>query len=130
MKQSRGFTVIELVAVLLLLIVGAAIFFTQMASIDAATRDDKRKTSINAMHYSLEEVYYAKNGYYPQSIDSKTLRAVDPALFTDPNGIKLGEAGSSYIYEPTDCSTDSKCKHYTLSTVLEREAKYVKNSRR
>lgn len=130
MNRSNGFTVIELVAVLLLLIVGATIFFTQRVSIDAATRDTQRKTAINAMYYSLEEVYYPKNGYYPQTIDSKTLRSVDPALFTDPNGNKLGTASSEYIYEATDCSIDAKCKHYTLTTVLEQEATYTKSSRR
>ena len=130
MKHARGFTVIEIIFVLVLVSVGFALFVTQKASVDAAARDDKRKTAINAMYYNLEEVYYAQNSYYPQTIDSKTLRAMDPAFFTDPNGNKLGDASSNYRYEPTDCTHDGQCKGYKLSTSLEREAEYVKNSRR
>lgn len=130
MKQSRGFTVIEIVVVLLFVAIGATIYFTQKASTDAAARDDSRRTAINAMYYNLEEVYYPQAGYYPQTIDSKTLRAMDPAFFTDPSGKKLGEAASTYLYQPTDCSTDGKCRHYTLTAVLEHEAVYTKTSRR
>ena len=130
MKHTKGFTVIELVVVLVLLSIGLALFVAQKSGVDGAARDDKRKTAINAMYYNLEEVYYTQNGYYPQTIDSKTLRAMDPALFTDPSGNKLGDALSSYRYEPADCSLDGKCKHYTLSSNLEREAEYTKSSRR
>ncbi len=130
MKHARGFTVIELVVVLVLLGIGSAIYFTQKASVDGAARDNTRRTAINAMYYNLEEVFYAQNSYYPQTIDSKTLRAMDPALFTDPNGHALGDAQSTYLYQPTECSHDGKCKHYSLTGMLEREAAYTKSSRR
>lgn len=130
MKYPRGFTVIELIFVLVLAGIGFALFITQKADIDAAARDSQRKTAINAMYYSLEEVYYAEKGYYPQTIDSKTLRAIDPALFTDPDGLALDDPLSTYHYEGTDCTNDGQCKHYKLSASLEREAEYVKNSRR
>ena len=87
MKQN-GFTVIELLLVIVLLGVGSWLFFNEKATIDATARDNQRKVAINAMYYGLEEYFYAKNGYYPASIDSKTLRTVDPALFTDPKGKK------------------------------------------
>lgn len=130
MKYPKGFTVIELIVVLLLVSVGFGLFITQKSSIDASARDTTRKVAINAMYYNLEEVYYAQKGYYPQTIDSKTLRAMDPALFTDPHGNKLGDALSDYHYEGTDCSTEGACKHYTLTAGLEREAEYKKASRR
>lgn len=130
MKHSRGFTVIELVVVLVLAGIGFALFVTQKADVDAAARDGQRKTAINAMYYSLEEVYYAEKEYYPQEIDSKTLRAIDPALFTDPDGLHIGNPLSTYRYEGTDCSIEGHCKHYKLSASLEREAEYIKESRR
>lgn len=130
MKHQKGFTIIEILVVIVIIGVALGLFITQKATIDANTRDDKRKTAINAMYFNLEEAYYAKHSYYPQTIDSKTLRAMDPALFTDPNGNKLGDAASTYKYEATTCSVDGKCKHYRLSTVLEREADFVKTSRR
>ena len=71
MKQN-GFTVIELLLVIVLLGVGSWLFFNEKATIDATARDNQRKVAINAMYYGLEEYFYAKNGYYPASIDSKT----------------------------------------------------------
>jgi prepilin-type N-terminal cleavage/methylation domain-containing protein len=128
MKQ-RGFTVIELLAVIVILGVGSWLFFTERATVTAEQRDSTRKTAINAMYYNLEEVYFEAQSYYPQFIDSKTLRAMDAALFTDPDGIKLGETDADYRYEPTGCTTDGHCTGYTLRSSMEREADYVKTNR-
>lgn len=130
MKRQQGFTVFEVIVVMVFLSVGAWLFFSQKATANAVIRDDKRKVSINAMYYNLEEVFYEKNSYYPLSIDSKSLRAMDASLFTDPNGQKLGEAASSYHYEGKKCTTDNKCKQYRLSSDMELEAEYVKTNRR
>lgn len=128
MKQ-RGFTVIELLIVIVILAVGGWLFFSEKARVNAVARDDTRKTAINAMYYNLEEVFYPKNGYYPSTINSKTLRAMDPTLFIDPNGISLGDTGSDYRYDATGCSTDSRCTGYSLRAVMEREADFVKTNR-
>ena len=128
MKQ-RGFTVIELLVVLVILIVGAWLFFSEQDNVNAVQRDSARKVAINAMYYSLEEVYYPQHNYYPQHIDSKTLRAMDPALFSDPTGIALGESDSDYRYDATGCSTDGHCTGYTLRSIMERESDYVKTNR-
>lgn len=130
MNNQRGFTVFEAIVVLVFLFIGAWLFFSQKATADAVVRDDQRKVAINAMYYSLEEVFYEKNQYYPLSIDSKTLRAVDPTLFTDPNGYKLGESMSNYQYEGQSCTVDNKCEQYRLSSDMELEAEYVKTNRR
>lgn len=128
MKTSKGFTVIELLVVLVFTGAAAIVFLNGRASYDAMQRDNQRKIAINAMYYSLEEVFYEKNSYYPESIDSKTLRSVDPDLFNDPSGIKLGTGNSTYRYEPAAC-TDGKCKSYSLVAVMEREAEYRRDSR-
>ena len=130
MKRGAGFTIIELLVVLTLLIVGAVLFFTERAQVDAIARDSGRKVAINAMYYNLEEVYYPAHEYYPQTIDSKTLRAMDPALFTDPTGVALGDAGADYQYQGLDCTADGQCKKYRLSSTMEREGEYVKTNRR
>jgi prepilin-type N-terminal cleavage/methylation domain-containing protein len=128
MKHSKGFTVIELIVVIVVVGVTAALLLIQKENLAATRRDDNRKIAINAMYYNLEEVFFEKNGYYPTTIDSKTLRAMDPALFTDPKGIKLGDKDSNYRYEPTNCE-DNKCKGYSLRSSLEKEADYVKTNR-
>ena len=128
MKQ-RGFTVIEILLVIVLLCIGSWLFFSEKAKANSTARDTQRKTAINAMYYNLEEVYYPTNKFYPATVDTKTFRAMDPDLLKDPNGIEIGQSSSNYRYEGTDCSTDGKCKGYTLKSSLELEADYVKHAR-
>ena len=128
MKQ-RGFTVIELLVVVVILLVGGWLFFSEKGRIDAVERDSKRKVSINAMYYNLEEVFYPSNGYYPASIDSKTLRAMDPSLFTDPSDTAMNETGSEYRYDATGCTTAGLCTGYSLRAIMEREADFIKTNR-
>lgn len=129
MKHPRGFTVIELLVVIVLVALGSYVFYNEKSITDAVRRDSARKIAINAMYYNLEEVYYEKNGFYPATIDSKTLRAMDPGLFTDPRGVKLGESNSDYSYDGVGCSTDNKCDGYRLASTMEREAEFVKKNR-
>ncbi len=137
MKQ-RGFTVIELLVVTAFLIFAGILFFVQKNNVEVAGRDNERKTAINAIYYSLEKAYYSEHSYYPSQVDETILPTVDPDLFTDPNGVKLGQTNetigdqqvpvqSDYRYEPTNCDND-KCKSYTLRADLEKEADYVKTS--
>lgn len=128
MKRSHGFTVIEIIVVILFLSVATILLLIQKNNLAATQRDDQRKTAINAMYYNLEEVFFEANGYYPAKIDSKTLRAMDPELFTDPTGIKLNEQDSDYRYTGNNCDND-KCKGYVLSSELEKEATYTKKNR-
>jgi len=127
-KNKSGFTILELVVVILFASVALILFFIQKANVDAMNRDDNRKTAINAMYYALEEGFYAENGYYPETISEKNLTVIDPALFTDPTGINLGEEGCSYTYDPANCE-DGKCKEYVLRATLEKEDVYIKKNR-
>lgn len=127
-NRTSGFTVIEILFTVVILAAAGVLFFVQKDAVETAARDDKRKTAINAMYYSLEEVYYEANGYYPRSISSDVLPSVDPALFTDPSGNEISDASSSYRYTATNC-TDDKCKSYTLRTTLENEADFIKESK-
>jgi Tfp pilus assembly protein PilE len=129
MKHSKGFTVIELLVTIVFLGVATVILFTQRNNLTATQRDSDRKTAINAMYYNLEEVFYAKNGYYPSKIDETNLTAMDPALFTDPDGNKINTSNTDYRFEATNCSTDNKCRSYTLRGLLEKEADFVKTSK-
>ena len=127
-STSKGFTIIELLFIIVLLGVASVLFFIQKNNIEIASRDEIRKTSINAMYYSIEEVYFKANTYYPQTINEATLPSVDPSLFKDPSGLKIGESDSNFRYEPYNC-TDNRCKNYTLRTTLENEDDYVKQNR-
>ena len=129
MNTSRhGFTVIELLFIIVILGTASVLFFMQKNNLEVAGRDEVRKTSINAMYYGREEVFFKANSYYPRSIDEKVLPSVDPDLFFDPAGVKIGESNSQYRYETANCNGD-QCKSYTLRTTLENEADFIKNSR-
>ncbi len=126
-KRSAGFTVIELLVIIVILGAASVLFFVQKNNVQVAARDNERKTAINAMYYGLEKVFYKANGYYPVTINSTILPSVDPALFTDPNGKAIGTAGSDYRYLPTNCTND-QCKSYSLRATLQNEADFVKDS--
>lgn len=128
MDNKKGFTLVELVVVILFASLLLVLFFVQKANTDAMNRDDERKEAINAMYYALEEGFYEKNGYYPETISEENLKVMDPALFTDPNGVNLGNAGSSYSYEVANCE-NGKCREYTLRAKLEKENEYIKRNR-
>ena len=128
MNKKSGFTVIEVCVLVVFLVVAGAIFVIQKGELQQQFNDKTRKTAINAMYYNLEEVFYKQNGYYPKTINEKTLTAMDPNLFTDPLGVVLGEEGSQYRYEPTDCDGE-KCQSYTLRADLDLEEDYIKKSK-
>lgn len=128
MKVSKAFTVVEILFIVLILSAASIIFFVQRSNVETAAHDTARKTAINAIYYSLEEVYFTEHQYYPVTIDSKVLPSVDPELFTDPDGNEFGDTLSQYHYEGLNCTND-QCKSYTLRADLESEADYIKQSR-
>lgn len=126
--MKKGFTVLEIVIVGVFATLLLVLFFVQKSNIDAMERDEDRKTAINAMYYALEESFYPEHKYYPEFISEENIKVIDPALWTDPSGINLGEIGSSYSYEAANCK-DGKCKEYTLKAELEKEDTYTKYNR-
>jgi type II secretory pathway pseudopilin PulG len=129
MKTRKGFTVLEVIIVILFASIGLVLFFLQKVNVDAMKRDENRKIAINAMYFALEESFYKENGYYPAAISPDNLSVIDPALFTDPFGINIGDPMSSYTYEPTNCDND-KCQSYILRSLMEKEAEFIRQSRK
>lgn len=125
--KKQGFTVIELIVVIAFLITAGVVLFFQIQKINSENNNSQKRTAINAIYYSLEKSFYEENGHYPEFIEEDTLKTLDSALLTDPEGLALGEAGSSYRYEAKDCQ-GGKCKSYTLRTNLVGEADFVKES--
>lgn len=128
MNKRNGFTVIELLVVIAFLIAVAVLGFFQLSKIRDESDNTKKRTAINAMYYSLEEGFYAKNGYYPEKLEDRTLLTMDTALLNDPNNKKIGDKASAYHYEAANCN-NGKCKSYKLRAVLAGEDDYIKESR-
>ena len=126
-KQS-GFTVLELIIVIAVLIALGTVFFVQRRDLEVMQRDSDRKTAINAIYYNLEDVYRPANRAYPEVITADVLKGIDPSLLKDPDGVMIGEEGSNYRYTPQDCK-DSKCASYELRADLEHEGDFIKFNR-
>ncbi len=128
MQKQSGFTFIEAMVAILVLVVAGTIFWIQKNDLQAQHRDDQRKIAINAIYYNLEEIVYPGLKGYPAKLDLKQLRAMDGDLLKDTHDIVINETGSQYSYEPSSCEGDI-CKHYVLRTTLEKEAAFEKRSR-
>lgn len=128
MKRKSGFTLLEIIIVAVFATLLLILFFIQKSNVDAMHRDEQRKEAINAMYYAIEEAFYPAHGYYPDSISESNIKVIDPALWTDPFGYNLGMEGTSYFYEPANC-TEGECKEYVLRAELEKEDMYIKRNR-
>ncbi len=129
MRRSNGFTVIELLVAIVLLVVIGALVAIQKNDLDASRRDQERKTAVNSFYFGLTQGFYKQNQFYPTSIDEKKLPYIDKALFTDPRGKKIGLPASEYHYRGLDCTAE-KCKKFEVHANLEKESRYKKSSDR
>jgi type II secretory pathway pseudopilin PulG len=126
LRNSEGFTVIELLVVIVILVAIAVVGITNIRGLRAENRDTVSKSEINAVYYQLE-LFYEKNGYYPETISTETLKGVDAESLKDYNNLAINASGSKYNYKPVTCA-EAKCKSFTLSAALEKEATYTKRS--
>lgn len=125
MKNEKGFTAIELVIFIVVLVVLAVFFVIQKLDLDSTYADQHRKTAINAMYYSLTDVYLPEHGNYPSEIKEDTLKAIDPELLNDIFGVPIYESDSEYKYEGLNCDGSGKCAGFKLTAALEKEADYI-----
>ncbi len=125
-NNNQGFTVIELLVAILVLLVIAGVAVSNIRGLRADNRDEMRKRDINAIYYQLE-AFHERSGYYPQKVSADTLKGLDPDSLKDANEVTLGQAGSEYTYQARGCK-NGKCASFELSTELEREATYTKLS--
>src|ERR1041385_5651051 len=77
-KDKRGFTIVELLIVIVVIGILAALVIVTYNGIQQKARDTERKTDINAVASHLE-AYNAQNGRYP------TLANVNDAAFRSAN---------------------------------------------
>ncbi len=65
-KAEQGFTLVELLIVIVVIAILAAIVISTFAGVQARARDTERQTDVKAIASALE-VYYTDNGGYPTS---------------------------------------------------------------
>lgn len=143
-KSNRGFTIVELLIVIVVIGILAALVIVTYNGIQQKARDTERKTDINAVASHLE-AYNAQAGRYPTltNVNDSAFRALDmkglpTAALYDPkqdpaDTSPLANAAASNVYayvpSPTDCdNTATDCASYVLTATLESGGTYAKQS--
>lgn len=153
-KSSRGFTIIELMVVIVILFILAALVALTASGVQSKNRNGDRQADIDTLRGQLE-AYYAGTDKYPtlENLQDSAWRAKnlprlkdssldDPRWDKDLAGCtkdnkpavasKPAENCYSYQVKGSDgaaCDNEkTPCAHYTLTAWLEGGEKYVKSS--
>lgn len=139
--MQKGFTIVELLIVIVVIAILAALVLNTFAGVQQRARDTERTTDIKAIASQLE-VYYADNGNYPSftELSDSTWRdtnmpGIDEGAFFAPQEetASLTDAQSTnkdeYGYvvttnddPPASCEADaSTCQIYELSWTPEQD---------
>lgn len=139
-RRQQGFTIVELLIVIVVIGILAALVITTYSGIQQKGRNTERTTDLKAVQGQLE-AYYATNGRYPATTDLGTtsasnvtfikanMKGLDPEALRDPKGavgdFSLGSGATGvankYQYKPSDdagnaCdNTTTDCTKYILT---------------
>jgi type II secretion system protein G len=141
-KKQSGFTIVELLIVIVVIGILAGLVITTFTGIQQKARNTERQTDIKAIHGQLE-AYYAQNGKYPTLADmndatwrTSNMKGLDTEALKDPKGAAATLAAAaaadvySYVVTPSDCdnSTGGDCTGYTLTATNEGGGTFVKTN--
>ncbi len=138
-KRNQGFTIVELLIVIVVIGILALLVITTYSGIQAKARNSKRQTDIQSLQTQLE-AFFSQNGYYPnrgdnmnnaswlgtnmKSLDQNAL--VDPSNPTQSKTLTATPTDKQYSYEvtqsdgTTSCESDNTtCAKYTLTAKYE-----------
>lgn len=135
--DGKGFTIVELLIVIVVIGILALLVITTYSGIQAKARNSKRQTDVQSVQTQLE-AFFSQNGYYPslahmndsswlttnmKSLDQQAL--ADPSNPTNSKTLLGSPAAKSYAYAVTDsggapCTGDeTTCAKYTLTATYE-----------
>jgi len=137
-NRSEGFTIVELLIVIVVIGILALLVITTYSGIQAKARNSKRQSDIQSLQTQME-AYFSQNGYYPSRTDMNTaswlntnMKSLDQNALIDPSNATQSKTlvatptAKSYSYAvfqsdgTTSCeSDDTTCAVYTLTATYE-----------
>lgn len=144
-NPQSGFTIIEMVLVLLIIAILAAIISAAFAGVKSRDRNAERKEDIEKVQNAFE-TYYVLNNKYPSIAEAnstdwrtKNLKEFNQEFVRDPSSkaltfsTKAAEGQYAYIVTTSDgksCDNkDRTCTQYTLVATYEGGGTYSRSSR-
>lgn len=129
-QQQSGFTIVELLIVIVVIGILAGLVLNTFNGIQARARDTERRTDVNAIHAQVE-AYHADNGFYPTTANiastswvGTNLPGLDAEAQVDPTS-----GGYAYAAAPSGCdNSTTNCATYTLSADLEDDGRGASDS--
>lgn len=132
--QQKGFTIIELLIVIVVIGILATITAVALGGANARARDAKRESDVKSLQTAIE-AYYTIEGSsnYPSEADMNdtafrdaNFQGLDDSVFQDPNAddstLATAPTADQYAYAalPAGCdNATTNCDEYTLTVTLE-----------
>lgn len=132
--QQKGFTIIELLIVIVVIGILATITAVALGGANARARDAKRESDVKSLQTAIE-AYYTIEGSssYPAEADmndatfrTDNFQGLDESVYQDPNAADDQLANTptegqyAYSATPAGCDrTTTACDGYTLTVTLE-----------
>lgn len=136
-KRGQGFTIVELLIVIVVIGILALLVITTYSGIQAKARNSQRQTDAQSLQTHIE-AFFSQNGYYPSLTDMNTgswlstnMKSLDQGALVDPSNTSQSKTLASsptakqYSYQVTNSSDtsceadDTTCAKYTLTATYE-----------
>lgn len=143
-RKQSGFTIVELLIVIVVIGILAALVVTTFAGIQKKARNTERQTDIKAVHGQLE-AYFSEQNKYPTLANmndstwrSTNMKSLDGEALQDPKGtaqtLVTPATATAYGYTVTNdagaaCdNTTVDCTKYALTAKIEGGSDFTKNN--